>query len=121
MRTLLAVSVLLCSCATALPPSPEHPRSACYLSCSDGRPPRSVIQRQCVAGKLRGKDISVTGEVVDEQNPHMSAWLADEGKERGKYLKDQTVAGTCTMFFISRGAIDEHMLGVLNSPRADRP
>jgi hypothetical protein len=110
-------------CATTVPsPSPDRPRAACFVSCSDGRPLRSTIQRQCVGGgHLRGQDITVTGEVDDEQNPHQSFYLAGKNADRGTYPKDAVVWGTCTMFFIGRGSVDEHMMGALNSGKADRP
>lgn len=93
--------LLLASCASTAPvPSVEHPRAACYLSCTDHRP--MYANRQCQSGHLRGKDISINGEAVDEQNPHDSAWLTNEGSERGKYPKDDVVFGTCTMFFSGR-------------------
>jgi hypothetical protein len=108
------------SCASApVIPSAEHPRVACYVTCSDGRPLRSRWQRECVGGAnlaIRGKNVSIVGEVIDEQNPHASFWLTKElDGERGKYPKDDVVDGTCTMFFIGRGAVDEHQIGVLRS------
>ena len=118
MRMLWLV-VGLTGCATVVPPpSLEHPRAACFLSCPGHQP--MYANRQCRSGNLRGKDISITGEVNDAQSPRESYWLAGKNEERATYPKDDVVMGTCTMFFIGRGANDEHMMGILNTPRADQ-
>lgn len=111
----LTLAFTNCRHAPVIPATDFPERIGCHLTCSNGeRPIRQITGRyECRSGaRLRGENLTIVGEVNNEQDPHQSSWLAGKGDERGKYLKDDVVMCTCYMFFaVRRGDEDEHQIG----------